>query len=79
MKKRVLAVILGAAMITAGLAGCGGNTGSSSGSSEGEEMYTIGISQFCRAWLSGQLQGRIYPGPGRRRSGRRRKSGDQSK
>ncbi len=47
MKKRVLAVILGAAMITAGLAGCGGNTGSSSGSSEGEEMYTIGISQFA--------------------------------
>ena len=34
-------------MITAGLAGCGGNTGSSSGSSEGEEMYTIGISQFA--------------------------------
>lgn len=47
MKKRVLAVILGAVMATAGLAGCGGNTGSSSGSSEGEEMYTIGISQFA--------------------------------
>ena len=46
MKKRVLAVILGAAMITAGLAGCGGNTGSSQSSSEGEKMYTIGISQF---------------------------------
>ncbi len=47
MKKRVLAVILGAAMITAGLAGCGGNTGSSQSSSEGEKMYTIGISQFA--------------------------------
>lgn len=47
MKRRVLAVILGAVMATAGLAGCGGNTGSSSGSSEGEEMYTIGISQFA--------------------------------
>ena len=47
MKKRVLAVILGAAMITAGLAGCGGNTGSSQSSSEGEKMFTIGISQFA--------------------------------
>lgn len=47
MKKKVLAVILGAAMITAGLAGCGGNTGSSQSSSEGEKMYTIGISQFA--------------------------------
>ena len=47
MKKRVLAVILGAAMITAGLAGCGGNTESSQSSSEGEKMYTIGISQFA--------------------------------
>ena len=47
MKKRVLAVILGAAMITAGLAGCGGNTGGSQSSSEGEKMYTIGISQFA--------------------------------
>ena len=47
MKKRVLAVILGAVMITAGLAGCGGNTGSSQSSSEGEKMYTIGISQFA--------------------------------
>ena len=47
MKKRVLAVILGAAMITAGLAGCGGNTGSSQSSSEGEKMYTIGISQLA--------------------------------
>lgn len=47
MKKRVLAVILGAAMITAGLAGCGGNTGNSQSSSEGEKMYTIGISQFA--------------------------------
>ncbi len=47
MKKRVLAVILGAAMITAGLAGCGGNTGSSQSSSEGEKMYSIGISQFA--------------------------------
>lgn len=34
-------------MITAGLAGCGGNTGSSQSSSEGEKMYTIGISQFA--------------------------------
>ena len=34
-------------MATAGLAGCGGDTGSSSSSSEGEEMYTIGISQFA--------------------------------
>lgn len=47
MKRKVLAVILGAVMTAAGLAGCGGNTGSSSGSSEGEEMYTIGISQFA--------------------------------
>ena len=47
MKRRVLAVILGAAMITAGLAGCGGNTGSSQSSSEGEKMYSIGISQFA--------------------------------
>ena len=47
MKKRVLAVILGAAMITAGLAGCGENTGSSQSSSEGEKMYSIGISQFA--------------------------------
>ena len=28
-------------------AGCGGNTGSSQSSSEGEKMYTIGISQFA--------------------------------
>lgn len=34
-------------MITAGLAGCGGNTGSSQSSSEGEKMYSIGISQFA--------------------------------
>ena len=47
MKRRVLAVILGAVMATAGLAGCGGDTGRSSSSSEGEEMYTIGISQFA--------------------------------
>lgn len=47
MKKRVLAVILGAIMATAGLAGCGGGTGSSESASEGQEMYTIGISQFA--------------------------------
>lgn len=47
MKKRVFAVILGAVMATAGLAGCGGNTGSSQSSSEGEKMYSIGISQFA--------------------------------
>ena len=47
MKRRVLAMILGGVMATAGLAGCGGDTGSSSSSSEGEEMYTIGISQFA--------------------------------
>ena len=47
MKKRVLAVILGAMMTTAGLTGCGGVTGSSESASEGQEMYTIGISQFA--------------------------------
>lgn len=47
MKKRVLAVILGAMMTTAGLTGCGGDTGSSESDSEGQEMYTIGISQFA--------------------------------
>ena len=47
MKRRVLAVILGAVMAAAGLAGCGGDTGSCSRSSEGEEIYTIGISQFA--------------------------------
>ena len=47
MKKRVLAVILGAMMTTAGLTGCGGDTGSSESASEGQEMYTIGISQFA--------------------------------
>ena len=47
MKKRVFAVILGAVMATAGLAGCGGNTGSSQSGSEGEKMYSIGISQFA--------------------------------
>ena len=47
MKRRVLAVILGAVMTAAGLTGCGGDTGSSQSSSEGQEMYTIGISQFA--------------------------------
>ena len=47
MKKRVFAMILGAVMATAGLAGCGGNTGSSQSGSEGEKMYSIGISQFA--------------------------------
>lgn len=47
MKKRVLAVILGAMMTTAGLTGCGGDTVSSESASEGQEMYTIGISQFA--------------------------------
>ena len=34
-------------MTAAGLTGCGGDTGSSQSSSEGQEMYTIGISQFA--------------------------------
>ena len=38
-------MLVGAAILC--LAGCGGNTGSSQSSSEGEKMYTIGISQFA--------------------------------
>lgn len=53
MKKRVLAVVLGMSMMAAALAGCGDNGGgsssgnSSSAAGNGDEMYTIGISQFA--------------------------------
>ncbi len=48
MKKKILAVLLGAAM-TMSLAACGseGSGSSASGSGEGGESYTIGISQFA--------------------------------
>lgn len=46
MKKKVLAVILGAAM-TVSLAACGSSGSDSSGSGSGEASYTIGISQFA--------------------------------
>lgn len=46
MKKKVLAVILGAAM-TVSLAACGASGADSSGSGSGEASYTIGISQFA--------------------------------
>ena len=46
MKKKVLAVILGAAM-TVSLAACGSSGRDSSASENGEESYTIGISQFA--------------------------------
>lgn len=46
MKKKVLAVILGAAM-TVSLAACGSSGVDSSGSGSGETSYTIGISQFA--------------------------------
>ena len=46
MKKKVLAVILGAAM-TVSLAACGSSGADSSGSGSGETSYTIGISQFA--------------------------------
>lgn len=51
MKKRVLAVILGAAMMTAVLGGCGkdekGSAESTAENTAAEETYTIGISQFA--------------------------------
>lgn len=46
MKKKVLAVILGAAM-TVSLAACGSSGADSFGSGSGETSYTIGISQFA--------------------------------
>ena len=48
MKKKILSVLLGAAM-TMSLAACGseGSGSSASGSGEGGESYTIGISQFA--------------------------------
>ena len=46
MKKKVLAVILGAAM-TVSLAACGSSGADSSGSGSGETSYTVGISQFA--------------------------------
>lgn len=46
MKKKVLAVILGAAM-TVSLAACGSSGADSSGLGSGETSYTIGISQFA--------------------------------
>ena len=45
MKKLKIFMLVGAAILC--LAGCGGNTGSSQSSSEGEKMYSIGISQFA--------------------------------
>lgn len=47
MKRRVLAVILGAAMTMAGMTGCGGDTKKGESASQSQEMYTIGISQFA--------------------------------
>lgn len=46
MKKKVLAVILGAAM-TVSLAACGSSGADSSGSGSRETSYTVGISQFA--------------------------------
>ena len=46
MKKRVLAVILGAVM-TMSLAACGSSDAGKTSSNEGEKSYTIGISQFA--------------------------------
>ena len=46
MKKRVLAVILGAVM-TMSLAACGSFDAGKTSSNEGEKSYTIGISQFA--------------------------------
>ena len=46
MKKKVLAVILGAIM-TVSLAACGSSGSGSSASGSGEKSYTIGISQFA--------------------------------
>ena len=47
MKRKVMAVILTAAMTTAMAAGCSGTSGSSDSSGSGEDSYTIGISQFA--------------------------------
>ena len=47
MKKRVLAVILGAAMMTTVFGGCGKAEEVSAGSTGAEAVYTIGISQFA--------------------------------
>ena len=46
MKKRVLAVILGAVM-TMSLAACGSSDAGKTSSNDGEKSYTIGISQFA--------------------------------
>lgn len=48
MKKRILAVVLGAVMVMS-LAGCGSGTSGEDkkASSDGEKTYTIGISQFA--------------------------------
>ena len=47
MKKRILAVVLGAVMVMS-LAGCGSGTSGEDkkASSDGEKTYTIGISQL---------------------------------
>lgn len=47
MKRKVMAVLLTAAMTTAMAAGCSGSSGSSDSSGSGEDSYTIGISQFA--------------------------------
>ena len=47
MKRKVMAVLLTAAMTTAMAAGCSGPSGSSDSSGSGEDSYTIGISQFA--------------------------------
>lgn len=47
MKRKVMAVLLTAAMTTAMAAGCSGTFGSSDSSGSGEDSYTIGISQFA--------------------------------
>lgn len=47
MKRKVMAVLLTAAMTTAMAAGCSGTSGSSDSSGSGEDSYTIGISQFA--------------------------------
>ena len=46
MKKRVLAVILGAVM-TMSLAACGSSDAGKTSSNDSEKSYTIGISQFA--------------------------------
>lgn len=47
MKRKVMAVLLTAAMTTAMAAGCSGTSGPSDSSGSGEDSYTIGISQFA--------------------------------